>query len=52
MSRTLPDQSVEYYVGTASLRAAPVGRDVLIAGTYYRQDSGPLPWFATGNVRG
>jgi hypothetical protein len=52
MSRALPDGSNAYYVGTASARPAPNGRDILFAGTFYKGDGGPLPWFGTGNIRG
>ena len=48
----VPDGSLEYYSGTASVRPVPSGHDLLFAGTYHRPGSDPWPWFATGNTRG
>jgi hypothetical protein len=52
MSRTLADGSGQLFIGTASSRPAGAIKDVILSGTFYREGSGPLPWFATGSVHG
>jgi hypothetical protein len=50
-SRTLPDGSGQLFLGTVSARPAGNSKDVILSGTFYREGSGPLPWFATGTVQ-
>jgi hypothetical protein len=50
--RTLLDGSSETYVGHLSTRPAPGGSDLLLAGSFSKEDGGPMAWYATGAVRG
>jgi hypothetical protein len=50
--RLLPDGTNRLYHGTVATRPIATGKDVIIAGAYYQDGSGPLPWFATGTARG
>ncbi len=50
--RTLLDGSSETYAGHLSTRPAPGGSDLLLAGSFTPEGGGPLPWYATGAVRG
>lgn len=51
-TRTAGDGSIQIFVGGVSARTAAAGKDVLLAGTFYNNGSGPFPWVATGTIRG
>ncbi len=50
--RVLGDGSTRLYSATAATRNTGASKEVLLAGSFYQDGSGPLPWFATGIVRG
>jgi hypothetical protein len=49
-TRTAPDGTVLIYSGGGSTRPAGRNTEVLLAGTYSQNGTGPFPWIATGNV--
>ena len=51
-TRTVGDGSIQIFVGGVSTRPATAGKDVLLAGTFYNNGSGPFPWVATGTIHG
>ncbi len=49
-TRLLSDGTAQIYFGAVALRRAIPNNDVLMAGTYYHNGAGPVPWIATGSA--
>lgn len=51
-TRVQVDEIVQTYVGAVATKQAGSDKNMLLAGVYYHNGSGPYPWSATGTVIG